>query len=348
MRTHTIANISVAGLFSPDLARQREVDEAIAAAAEDIGFLVINDLPVWARLDAAQRRALLQLFALPPEQIRPLWLRKFDDGQPNIYRGWFPLQNGFPTYKEGMDIGPDLVDPALAVQGGDPLREPSPLPSEQALPQWRAAAAQYYVAMSRLSAALMRSMARGLGLPETTFDAAFEQGISTLRFIRYPLRTPQSLVAITDEAMWTEHLGQRRYLTGRPHADTGFLTLLAQDGVDGLQAQHRDGTWLDISPAEGTLAVNFGKVLQRWTGGRVKATQHRVLGNGLERCSIPFFYEPRPDAVIAPLPLPDVAPFDPFYYGDHLWETITVHNVEFRGIGHLRQPLGKPGAPSTS
>ena len=36
--------------------------------------------------------------------------------------------------------------------------------------------------------ALMRSIARGLGLPETIFDADFEGGISTLRLIRYPLR----------------------------------------------------------------------------------------------------------------------------------------------------------------
>lgn len=90
------------------------------------------------------------------------------------------------------------------------------------------------------------------------------------------------------------------------------------------------------------MAVNFGKVLQRWTAGRVQATVHRVLGYGQERFSIPYFYEPRADAVIAPLELPDAEAFEPFYYGDHLWETITTHNLEFRGIGHLRQPMGPP------
>ena len=34
----------------------------------------------------------------------------------------------------------------------------------------------------------MRSLARGLGLDEAIFDAAFRDGISTLRLIRYPLR----------------------------------------------------------------------------------------------------------------------------------------------------------------
>jgi isopenicillin N synthase-like dioxygenase len=197
-------------------------------------------------------------------------------------------------------------------------------------------------AVHRDLVAIMQSVARGLELPEHSFDAAFVQGISTLRFIRYPVRSAESLQVVGDEAMWAEHVGQRYYLTGRPHADTGFLTLLAQNGVGGLQARHRDGHWLDIAPTEGTLAVNFGKVLQRWTAGRVQATVHRVLGWGQERFSIPYFYEPRADAVIAPLDLPGAEAFEPFYYGDHLWETITTQNLEFRGIGHLRQPMGPP------
>ena len=80
----------------------------------------------------------------------------------------------------------------------------------------------------------------------------------------------------------------------------------------------------------------------------MQATVHRVLGYGQERFSIPYFYEPRADAVIAPLDLPGAEAFEPFYYGDHLWETITTHNLEFRGIGHLRQPMGPPVAERAS
>lgn len=345
MTNSKIPSLSVAGLFGDDPKERQSLDNEIAKAAHHIGFLLLKDLPDWASLSPEKRRFLLSIFSLPPEDVQKLWLRKFNAMQPNIYRGWFPLQDGFPTYKEGIDIGPDLVSSHLAVEGGDPLREKSPLPPEHLLPQWRSAAAEYYQAMHRLSGALMQSIARGLGLVETQFDSAFEQGISTLRFIHYPIRTPQSLQAISEEAMWTEYQGVRRYLTGRPHADTGFITLLAQDGVSGLQAKHHDGTWLDIEPLEGSLVVNFGKVLQRWTGGRVKATEHRVLGLDQPRNSIPFFYEPRVDAIIAPLPLTDVASFEPFYYGDHLWETITTQNVEFKGIGPMRQAMGKP--PST-
>ncbi len=96
-----------------------------------------------------------------------------------------------------------------------------------------------------------------------------------------------------------------------------------------------------MPPQEGTLAVNFGEVLERWTAGAIRATVHRVLGSGRERFSIPFFYEARVDAVIAPLPLPGAEPFEPFYFGDHLWDTTTKF-VEQKGIAHLRLPRGKP------
>jgi len=75
-------------------------------------------------------------------------------------------------------------------------------------------------------------------------------------------------------------------------------------------------------------------VLERWTGGRIKATEHRVIGPERERFSIPFFYEPRVDARIAPLPLPGIAPFEPFLYGDHLWAAM-MRFVEFRGLGTI-------------
>jgi isopenicillin N synthase-like dioxygenase len=60
-----------------------------------------------------------------------------------------------------------------------------------------------------------------------------------------------------------------------------------------------------------------------------------VLSTGEERFSIPFFVEPRPDTVIAPLPLEGVAPFAPFQFGDHLWATTTKFPENY-GLGHLR------------
>jgi hypothetical protein len=45
----------------------------------------------------------------------------------------------------------------------------------------------------------------------------------------------------------------------------------------------------------------------RWYGGRIKVTEYRVIGRVRQRFSIPFFYEPRADAEIRPLPVDDPA-----------------------------------------
>jgi isopenicillin N synthase-like dioxygenase len=341
---HDILRIDVSGLFGQDPAARAAVDAAILGAAQSVGMLVITGLPAWAVLGPAQRRLLLSLFALPEADIRKLWRWNFDPAQTNVYRGWFPLQNGLPTYKEGIDMGPDIAYGAGVVVPSDPLREATPLPPEHVLPGWQVCARDYYLAMVRLSEALMHSVARGLGLPEHYFDDAFEGGVSTLRLLHYPVRPPESFEGVAASEVWTVHRDEPHYLLARAHVDTGFITLLAQDGVSGLQAQHLDGSWIDVPPEEATLAVNFGKVLERWTGGAIRATRHRVLGSGRARHSIPFFYEARVDAVIAPLPLPGASEFAPFYFGDHLWET-TTQFVEQRGIAHLRAPLGPPPRP---
>ena len=339
MTAATIPRIDISGLLGTDPAQQAQVDQAIHEAARSQGFMVITGLPSWALQTADMRQRLLSLFRLPAETLRTLWRWNFDPSRPHIYRGWFPLQDGGATYKQGIDMGPDVAWGPAVVDPADPLREATPLPPETALPGWRDAVRDYYLAMDRLARLLMQSVARGLGLDPHRFDAVFARGISTLRLLHYPVRPPSSWEGADPADVWIEHHGQTQYSLARAHVDSGFMTLLAQDGVAGLQAQHGDGDWIDVPPQDGTLAVNFGKALEIWTGGLVRATRHRVLGTGVERHSIPFFYEASPDAEIAPLPLPGARPFQPFLFGDYLWD-VTTRFVEQKGIAHLRTPRG--------
>jgi len=333
----SVLALDVSPLFAGASAARDRTDEAIAGAAADVGFFVAQGFPEGLPIDRQSRADLLRLFQLPERETRRLWRQKFDPSHANVYRGWFPPQRGFLTSKEGIDLGPDVLYGSSVLCSGDPLREPTPFPSATALPGWREAAARYYRGMVEVSEAFMRSVARSLALPERFFDAAFDRGLSTLRLLRYPPRTDTDEAAAADSTVWVTHGGRRCYVTGAPHVDSGFLTLLAQDGVPGLQARHRNGQWMDVPPAEGTLAVNFGKVLERWSAGRIKATEHRVIGSGLERMSVPFFYEARADAEIRPLPFDDPGAFQPFLYGDYLWAT-TTRFVEFKGMESLRTP----------
>jgi len=331
----SIPVVDVEPLFDMERSGRHIPERALAAAARDIGFACIRGLPREAAPGPPARARLLAIFGLDEAAKRRLYRRKFASENSNVYRGWFPMQPGNLTSKEGIDIGGDLVHGSAITVAGDPLREPSPLPDEAELPGWREAAAAHYRAMERVAQVLMRALARGLGLRPDYFDDSFGRGLSTLRLIRYSPRHAAELASVQDPAVWVQFAGTRRHLVGAPHTDSGFVTLLAQDGVAGLQARSRDGPWLDVPPLEGTLVVNFGQVLEQWSAGRIRATEHRVLGSGRERFSIPFFYEARADATIAPLPIDRPDLFTPFEYGDFLWKRMTSF-VEFHGMERER------------
>jgi isopenicillin N synthase-like dioxygenase len=91
------------------------------------------------------------------------------------------------------------------------------------------------------------------------------------------------------------------------HADYGFVTLLLQDGVGGLEVLPPDADeWAAVDPIPGALVVNLGEMLEVATEGYLAATIHRVQAPppGVDRYSVPFFWSPRLDAVIEPVPLP--------------------------------------------
>jgi isopenicillin N synthase-like dioxygenase len=331
-----IPGIDARPLFGPPHSARDVADRAIIEAATESGFMMLENLPDWVQVQPASIDLMLEVFKLPHEVTRRLWRQKFTPTQANVYRGWFPLQDGHPTYKEGFDLGPDIAHGLSRVDPDDPLTEATPLPPPALLPGWQDEIARYYKAMELVGATLLRAIARGLGVPEDSFAPAFEQGISTLRLLHYPVRPARSFVGINAAEIRVVHGGREVALAGKAHVDSGFVTLLCQHGIGGLQALGKEGEWLDVPPQSATLVVNFGKLLELWTGGRIKATTHRVIDSiGAARHSVPFFYEPAVNACISPIPGLGGG-FEPFLYGDMLWEAM-MRFVEFEGLDHLRK-----------
>lgn len=282
-------------------------DEAVMEGASASGFLTISGVD--AALGLGEVRARLLGFFTAGEAARARTIRhKFDPTRPNVYRGFFPVEKEKNGLLEGFDIGPDIADPSRAGDGGDPLTEPTPRPG---VAGWDEAAAIYHHAMRQVGGALTRSILRGLGADDGLVDRLFGRSISTLRLLRYP---PHGADAFGPARRVETPEGLRFVMTGA-HTDSGFVTLLWQDGTGGLQAESPEG-WIDVPPAPGGLVVNFGQMLGDWSGGRVKATRHRVLGGLAERFSVPFFFEPDVDARIDPLD----GEGTPFVYGDFVWE----------------------------
>ncbi len=330
--------IDISALFGEAPGPCALVDRRISQAAFDIGFMVVVGHPASLKVGQAERQSLIKLFDLPMAVQRPLWKRNFAPENAHIYRGWFPLDSSGARNREGFEIGPDIVRPLPEDGIDDLLYEPTPLPDAAVLPHgWLETAAAYYLGMEEIGHRILASLSRSLMIDERIFREVFDDGISTLRLLHYPAR-PDGVPAVDDVPdRFAEVEGRRVEQVARAHVDSGLLTILAQCGVGGLQARNATGEWIDVPVRDDSFSINFGGLLERWTGGRIKASLHRVLGQGDNRHSVPFFFEPRPDAVIAPLPIPGARPFTPFLYGDHLWATTTKFPENF-GLGHLRPP----------
>jgi isopenicillin N synthase-like dioxygenase len=134
-------------------------------------------------------------------------------------------------------------------------------------------------------------VALALGQPAEWFEPWFDENTHDhLKVIRYP----GSAVRRGDQGVGA-------------HKDYGWLALLLQDELGGLQVQALDGQWLDAPPIQGTFVINIGEMLEIVSGGYLRATVHRVVSpeTTLDRISIPFFPGPRLDAVVPRITLPD-------------------------------------------
>jgi isopenicillin N synthase-like dioxygenase len=332
-----IPEIDIAPLFGPHTRQRDRTDKEIYEAATRIGFMSIHGVPFEGPLKASRRESLLRLFDLSESERRPLWKQNFEPTNANLYRGWFPIESSETRCREGFEIGPDLVRSLPEVDPPDLLYEPSVFPSDDRLPGWRSDAADFYLALEAVGQVLLASLSRQLGIPEELFAEAFRDGISTLRLLRYPERELDLAGALLEKDRFVQVQSRLAEIVAGAHFDTGLVTVLAQYGVSGLQAQTADRRWVDVPVRDDGFAINFGGLLSRWTDGRIRATRHRVLSYGEERFSIPFFFEPRPDTLISPLPMPGASNFEPFLFGDHLWATTTRFPENF-GLEHLRPP----------
>jgi isopenicillin N synthase-like dioxygenase len=110
-----------------------------------------------------------------------------------------------------------------------------------------------------------------------------------------------------------------------PHTDSGFMTLLPPNKVQGLSILLPDGRWMDAPGVPDAFVVNGGDILHRWTNERFLSTPHRVRNvSGQLRYAVPFFFDPSHDTTIECLPTCQSVERSPKYppikFGDYaLW-----------------------------
>ena len=130
-------------------------------------------------------------------------------------------------------------------------------------------------------------MAVGLGLEQNYFSQRFTNDPTLLfRIFNYPS-------ASRDQSQdWGV----------QEHTDMGFLTILKQDHLGGLEVKTRDDQWIEAPPMDGAFIINIGDMLELWTWGLLRATPHRVRNAAKsDRISMPFFYDPNWQSTLEPI-----------------------------------------------
>ena len=183
--------------------------------------------------------------------------------------------------KEAFNIGLDLAADDPGLNGGEPFRALNAWPRT---PGFRETLLAYFDACAGLGGALHRAFAHDLGLPPDFFADKLERSLATLRLLRYP-QEPEGEIGAGE------------------HTDYGNVTLLATDGVGGLEVRTRGGQWLAAPSIPGAFVVNIGDCLMRWTNDVYVSTPHRVVSRGAgERYSIAFFLDANPLAKVEAIP----------------------------------------------
>ncbi|MCV2891889.1 isopenicillin N synthase family dioxygenase [Lentibacter sp. XHP0401] len=264
-------------------AGEAEAFEKLRRGVLETGFLRVANTPISKAEALKVIEAYAAFFKLPAEVKS-----KVDMARTGSNRGWGasgseqvdPMAN--PDYKEVFDCGFELPE-------GDPLKESGLL--VYGANQWpdvpvgfATTVQEYYTQAIELCRALLRYIAEAAGQDAGYFETRFTRPMALLRSNYYPARPA-----------WA---GEKDFGIAA-HSDYGCLTLLTGDGTAGLEVLGTDGTWHGVEVTPGEFVINFGEMLEMWSGGKVKATLHRVVGTGAERISVPMFFNPNYDTDVS-------------------------------------------------
>jgi isopenicillin N synthase-like dioxygenase len=281
-----------------------EAVAALGAACRGVGFFLSVGHGIAPELSAAAFAAARAFFARPMAEKEALSIRRSPHNRGYVSLGEERLDAAAPAdRKEAFNIGLDLPPDHPEVLAGRPFRGVNLWPE---LPGWRATMLAYFEACWAAGRRLHRGFAADLGLAPDWFESRLDAPIATLRLLRYP--------------------GGAGAAGAGAHTDYGNVTLLATDGVPGLEIRTRDGEWIAAPAASGALVCNIGDCLMRWTNGVYASTPHRVVAPPAERISIAFFLDPNPEALVVALPScvgPDRPPrWPPVTGADYLRERL--------------------------
>ncbi|KAL2927560.1 Protein DMR6-LIKE OXYGENASE 1 [Bienertia sinuspersici] len=225
----------------------------IGSACEKWGFFQVTNHVV--PLEKLEKLELIarKFFALSPEKKKKVGR---DEAHPMGYYDSEHTKN-VKDWKQVFDF--TAKDPSFIPVSPDDL-QPRQLINcwPQSLPEFRDVAHEYAREVEKLGFKLLELIALSLGLEANKLNSYGRDHASFVRLNYYPpCPSPQLVLGVNQ------------------HKDAGALTILAQDGVGGLQV---------------------------WSNDKYESVEHRVMVNSdKERLSIPFFFYPAHYIMVKPL-----------------------------------------------
>ncbi|KAJ7644722.1 Clavaminate synthase-like protein [Roridomyces roridus] len=281
--------IDLSDIASTDpVVRQKLVGE-IKHACMEVGFFYVKNHGIPSEVFEHTLAMMRKFFDLPVEQKLGIENTK----TPN-FKGYSPIlsgnndPNGAGDLQEGFEFGFEPLEAHQSEAREEGIMAGANIWPTQ-LPEFRQAALDYYHKALNLGRLLFPLFALALDLPEDFFADKTKDSAALMRLLYYP---PQ--FGEVDD----------RVIGIGAHTDWECFTILwQQPGIQALQVLNSSKEWIDAPPIEGTLVINLGDELARWTNDVFTSTVHRAINrSGVRRYSIPLFFGTDYDVRLEPIP----------------------------------------------
>lgn len=276
-----IVDLGAIGLGATDTKDEdlRSVGVSIRRAFQTVGFCYLSNHGIEAPYIEAYMKAAREFFNQPDTKKRD-----FEKTKEKLF-GWV----GCEWETLNLDRPADLKESFNF--------KPCEFPDEWTHDQvFRKLNFSMFEKSSKLALRICDALSLSLGLDKDFFRKAHTMvgsngNETSLRTLYYP-------------ALSTDKVIKPGQIRCGEHTDYGTITLLYQDASGGLEVKVPEKGYVPAHPVPGTILINIGSLMQRWTADDLHATEHRVVIPEEEvtkrqcRQSMAFFVLPDNEAVV--------------------------------------------------